>query len=183
MRQPFQQKNALATETMNEKGALCGELYRLCAPRLLAYLCQHLPALHEAEDTLLDVFLVVLEQETYLSALTTDQQRAWIWAVARNKMTDYHRTRQRKPQMPLQFFEEQEDERHTPEQSFLHKETDEQLHRWIRRLTPLQQEVLLLRFAGDLRCPEIALVLNKRPGSIRALMTRALHALRGMYDE
>lgn len=35
------------------------ELYQRYAAKLLAYLCKHLPSLHDAEDILFDVFLAV----------------------------------------------------------------------------------------------------------------------------
>lgn len=182
MRQHLEQKDAGNPGVIFEKHTFCGELYQRYAPRLLAYLCRHLPSLHDAEDTLLDVFLAVLERETYLRTLTEEKQSAWIWTVARNRMADYHRQQRRKPHVSLSYIEEIEDERYTPEETILRLEEDEQLHQWIHKLPPLQQEVLSLRFAGELRCSEIATVLHKSSGAIRALLTRAFRTLRTMYD-
>lgn len=183
MRQHLEPNDAGGPGVILEKHTFCGDLYQRYAPRLLAYLCRHLPSLHDAEDTLLDVFLVALEREAYLRTLTEEKQSAWIWTVARNRMVDYHRQQRRKPHVSLNYIEEMEDERHTPEETVLRLEEDEQLHQWIGKLSPLQQEVLSLRFAGELRCSEIATVLHKRAGSIRALLNRAFRTLRTMYDQ
>lgn len=183
MRQRLEQKGAEPPDIALDKDAFCGELYQRYAPGLLAYLCQHLPSLHDAEDTLLDVFLAVLEHEAHLRTLTTERRSAWIWTVTRNHMADYHRRQRRRPQVSLRYIEEMEDEKCTPEQAVLRLEEDEQLHRWIHHLSPLQQEVLSLRFAGGLRCAEIATVLKKRDGAIRALLARALHTLRDIYSQ
>lgn len=90
MRQHLEPNPEEAPAERLARNSLSGELYQRYAPRLLAYLCHHLPSLHDAEDALLDVFLAALEREAHLSELAPEQQGAWLWAVARNRMVDYH---------------------------------------------------------------------------------------------
>ena len=52
------------------------------------------------------------------------------------------------------------------------------LMRGIRQLTPEQQEVILLRFAEGLETAQIAKVLDKQEGAVRALQMRAMQRLR-----
>jgi RNA polymerase sigma-70 factor, ECF subfamily len=52
----------------------------------------------------------------------------------------------------------------------------------LQRLSAVQQEVLQLRFIGGLRCTEIAVLLNKREGAIRSILSRALNGLRKYYE-
>ena len=48
----------------------------------------------------------------------------------------------------------------------------------IGRLSPAQQDVLLLRVIADLPVDEIANIVGKRPGAVKALQRRGLAALR-----
>ncbi len=57
------------------------------------------------------------------------------------------------------------------------------MRRWIRTLPPQQQEVLTMRFTGEMRCAEIAAILQKNEGAVRTMLSRALNALRGLYHE
>jgi RNA polymerase sigma-70 factor (ECF subfamily) len=48
----------------------------------------------------------------------------------------------------------------------------------IRRLSPDQQTVLLLRLFAELTIEEVATVIGKRPGAVKQLQRRGLVALR-----
>jgi RNA polymerase sigma-70 factor (ECF subfamily) len=54
----------------------------------------------------------------------------------------------------------------------------EELQELLLSLTPDQREVLLLRVFGDLSIDQIAIVVGKRPGAVKALQHRALATLR-----
>jgi RNA polymerase sigma-70 factor (ECF subfamily) len=139
--------------------------------------------MHDAEDILFEVFLAALEHEADLVELAEDQQRAWLWTVARNRLIDAYRRKKRRPDVPLESITEMIDQAHTPEQAALRGEEDEQVRRWIRTLPPQQQEVLTMRFTGEMRCAEIAAILQKNEGAVRTMLSRALNALRGLYHE
>ena len=162
---------------------LSARLYQRYAANLLAYLCRHVPVMHDAEDILFEVFLAALEHEADLVELAEDQQRAWLWTVARNRLIDAYRRKKRRPDVPLESITEMIDQAHTPEQAALRGEEDEQVRRWIRTLPPQQQEVLTMRFTGEMRCAEIAAILQKNEGAVRTMLSRALNALRGLYHE
>jgi RNA polymerase sigma factor (sigma-70 family) len=55
---------------------------------------------------------------------------------------------------------------------------DPALARALSRLTPAQRTVVVLRFYSDLSVADTALVLAKRPGTIRALTAQAITRLR-----
>src|SRR6202171_1652916 len=77
------------------------EIYRRHAPDVFAYLLRHVPTYQDAEDLLLEVFLIVLEK---LPSLTIDEQRlaAYARTIARNKMVDYYRKRGKRQIVPLE---------------------------------------------------------------------------------
>ncbi|HTK11910.1 MAG TPA: RNA polymerase sigma factor [Ktedonobacteraceae bacterium] len=163
--------------------SLSAVLYQRYAAKLFSYVCRHVSTSEDAEDLLLEVFLSLLEHEQTLISRGEDEQRAWLWTVARNKIIDFHRRAARRSHTnPLeQTLEIADDERNVPEAVLLRKEAHDHLHQHVQNLPAKQQEVLELYFAGGLNHVEIAAILHKREGAVRTLFSRALHKLRNTY--
>lgn len=159
-------------------------LYQRHAYTLLSFIRQHVPTPEDAEDVLLEVFLAAFEADT-LANLPKNEQLAWLRRVARNKCVDAHRRLVRHPVIPLEEIEDSmyEDEQQAPEQLALRSEEHAVLQAHLAQLSALQQEVLRLRFASDLRSAEIARMLNKSEGAIRMLLSRAMNLLRTLYEK
>ena len=158
-------------------------LYQSHAPPLFAYLRMHTSSLEDARDLLVEIFMAALEEKRF-SELRQDEQRSWLWRVARNKVADYYRAAKRQPLFSLDEVAETaySHEELAPEQVALRREEHMQLHVSIQHLSPLQQQVLMLRFVNELRCAEIALVLGKSEGAVRMLLSRTLNLLRSIYN-
>ena len=157
--------------------------YRRYALKLFAYICLHIPSSNDAEDMLFEVFLVTLEHERELETMLEDEQRAWLWTVARNKIIDEHRRLHHRHMIPLDHLAEMIDNQPTPDEVALHHEEYEHLRTHLKQLSELQQEVLELRFTAGLHCAEIAVVLNKKEGAIRTMLSRTLNTLRNIYGQ
>lgn len=61
-----------------------------------------------------------------------------------------------------------------------HQLTMAQVNAMIERLNPAQQEVIALRFTGELSAEEAGVVMGRTPGAIRELQRTALKALRAL---
>jgi RNA polymerase sigma-70 factor (ECF subfamily) len=159
-------------------------LYQQHAPPLFDYLRRHLASLEDAEDTLVDVFVAALERE-YVSRLSEQEQQAWLWQVARHKVVDAYRRGKRHPIVPLSTVAEdlQGEDDATPEEASERREEEDALRALIQGLSPLQQHLLHLRFAADLRCVQIASLLGQREGTVRSTLARTLNRLRGLYEQ
>ncbi len=168
--------------SFNEKNYLTA-IYQRYAPTLFAYLYRHTGLLEDTEDLLLDVFLAALERPGF-EQLGEKEQQAWLWCVARNKMTDLHRKKVRRQGIPLELVPEDayEPDGETPEYLLLQQEESLRLKVGIEQLPALQQEILHLRFGLGLRSAEIATILNKNEGAVRATLSRALKLLRKLYE-
>ncbi len=160
------------------------ELYQRHAPSILAYLRMHISSWEEAEDVLVEVFLAALEKENF-AALRENEQRSWLWRVARNKTIDGFRAAQRRQILPLEEIAETtlDDEELAPEQFALRQEEYRRLHTSIEHLSPLQQQVLQMRFVHELRCADIATTLGKSEAAVRMLLSRTLSLLRSIYEK
>ncbi|GCE17596.1 RNA polymerase sigma factor [Dictyobacter kobayashii] len=120
-------------------------LYQRHASALLAYIYRQIKSSEDAEDILLEVFLVTLEREQFWS-MEANEQQAFLWRVARNKVADHYRRFTRRPSVPLKQVTETIYERDdlAPEQVALKQEEYAQLYQVLSELPDKQQELLML---------------------------------------
>lgn len=158
-------------------------LYQRFASAIFAYIYRHTSSREDAEDLLLEVFLAALERSGF-AGLSVKDQEIWLWSVARNKVVDHYRRSARRAGVSLELVLDDlyEKDEYAPEHVTLRREEYARLRAHIKDLPELQQEVLRLRFANDLRCSEIAVVLQKNEGAVRMLLSRTLKFLRTVYE-
>ena len=171
-------------ERLALSGSLGTALYERHAPSIFAYLLRQTASQPDAEDLLLDVFLAAMERN-FLAGLAAQEQWAWLWRVARNKAADLYRQRIRHPSVALKHVEETlyAAEEQEPEHIVLQREELASLESSIQRLPGLQQEVLRLRFEYGLACAEIATLLEKKEGTVRQALSRALRWLKRLHAQ
>ena len=156
-------------------GWALAELYHELHPRVLRYLRAMEPSEHE--DLAADVWL---ETSHALQRFEGDEAglRALAFTIARRRVLDLRRRRARRattpvPQEQLVSTTEAGD---AEEEAMAALSTDEAL-RQILRLPPDQAQVILLRVIADLAVAEVASILDKSPGAVRALQHRAVRRL------
>lgn len=159
--------------------AAIGELYRRYAPAIFRYLFYRLGDRDLAEDLTSEVFVRALE------ALPRYRGRgrpfsAWLYRIAAARVADHYRQRRRHPVVPLvPNVPARGAELDEAAESRL---TAELLQRAIVRLTPLQQQVIVLRFLEGLSHKEVAQVVGRSEGAVRVLQFRALESLRRLLE-
>ncbi len=157
-------------------------LYDRFALTIFTYLGQQVSNEQDAEDLVLEVFLAAFNNEA-LSSLPAERQLAWLLRVARNKVVDRYRHLALLTLVPLGLVGELEDGAPTPEQYTEQQERYERLYLALEHLSPLQQELIRLRYTNGLRFSEIAQILGKSEGAVRKLCARTLQQLRGLYHQ
>ncbi len=106
---------------------------------------------------------------------------AWLYTIARNAVTD--RRRRDRPTVEIDNAYGLSDEGPTAHDRAIHGEAVDALRGAVRHLTTEQQEVLVLRFVENRSSREVAKMLGKNEGAIRALQFRALGRLRKLMRE
>jgi len=101
---------------------------------------------------------------------------AWLYTIARNAVTD--RRRRERPTVDLDKAFGIAEDGPTAHDHAVHGEHVDALRGAVKHLTGEQQEVIALRFVEHLSSREVAKVLGKNEGAIRALQFRALSRLR-----
>lgn len=156
-------------------------LFVAWSPGVAAYL--RTQGADDADGLANEVFLRCFRR---LSSFEGDEDafRSWLFTIAHHLLVDDRRRRGRRPE---QTAEAADTDRMPPGG---HVEDDSLAHlgaAWVREqldlLAPDQRDVLLLRILGDLTVDQVAAVIGKRPGAVKALQRRGLAALRRRLDE
>ena len=133
----------------------------------------------EAEDMTQQVFLNALES---ISSFRWQgfPFSAWLYRIAHNQVVDHFRKKSKRPATfddpPLHISDSNKD-------ADPHKVTErnmdmEQLLEASQQLTEAQREVISLRFTSDLSTAEVAKIMGKSEGAVKALQHSAILALR-----
>lgn len=150
-------------------------LYRELAGPLLGYLRSR--GAREPEDLLGEVLLQLARN---IGTFRGDEAafRSWAFLVAHHRLLDERRALGRRRDDPVQAHDlEQLGGVGDAEAEAMERLTTARVRELVSRLTPDQQDVLLLRILGDLTVGEAARILGKREGAVKALQRRALAAL------
>lgn len=155
-----------------------GTLYERYFDKVYGYLAFKLGNPTEAEDVVEQVFLKALESLGGYKWTGVPFQ-AWLFRIAHNMMVDTLRRRGRRPSEPMEHAASMSDERlaANPEGMLAEKLNREGLLQAVDKLTALQKQVISLKFAGGLPNAEVARLMGKSEGAIKALQHAALASL------
>jgi RNA polymerase sigma-70 factor (ECF subfamily) len=158
----------------------CGELYDSTAGQVCGYLRAH--GAPEPDDLTSEVFLRVFDRLPQFTGGET-QFRSWVFTIVHHLLIDDSRRRKRRPQTTRL------DDRPHPaatgdaETEALESMGTEWVNAAVASLPPDQRTVILLRVAADLPIDEVARIVGKRTGAVKALQHRAIASLRRRVPE
>lgn len=132
-----------------------------------------------AEDMTSEIFLKALENFS-----TYDHQRpfaVWIYRIAHNHIVDYYK-KFKAEIVPIDEQENQLGYDHNFEKELEVAINFEHLRQGLKSLTPMQKEVIVMKYVNDLSNKEIAEILNTNEVHIRVLHHRALSLLKSNFS-
>lgn len=152
------------------------ELYGRFADLIFRYVYYRVGDRATAEDLVGDVFVKAIEH------LPEYQQQgrpfeAWLYRIASARVIDYYRRQRFRRTAPLNeriAAARESDPDHTA------AERDDARRTWaaVERLPDEQQHVITLRFGGGYSIAEVARLIDKSEGAVKAIQHRALASLR-----
>lgn len=154
-------------------------LYTRYAAPVYRYCYRRLGDATAAEDATSQVFLKALRA---LQSYHDDTFRGWLFTIAYHVLADSFRARLRRPDQTLDSIPELIDRAPTPEEAALAGEERHRVRLLLDQLSEDQRRVIELRLAG-LSGVEIARVLGRSHGSVRALQFRGASRLRAILSE
>jgi len=150
--------------------------------RLFRYLVHLTGDRERAEDFFQETWLRVLERGHQYDGKWKFE--AWLFAIARNLVLDWHR--RRKPQSLEALsgpetdapFDVADKKSSSPLQEVLTNETAAGVQTSLEKLPVVYREVLLLRFQEEMQLEEIASVLNAPLSTVKSRLYRGLEVMR-----
>jgi len=173
----------LLAKAMQFDDAALGELYDRYEARIYGYIYRRTGDQVLAEDLTAQVFLKMLEsirdQKAWRSSFS-----GWLYRIAHNLVVDTYRRKGRHGAVDLEDVPQTAAESQNPEETVEQTLDAERLRSAIRRLTDEQAEVVSLRFLEGYSIAEVAGMMNRTEGAIKALQYRAVATLRTLlYDQ
>ena len=158
-----------------------GELYRRYVERIYRYHYRHVGNHAEAEDLTSRTFLHALRaMPRYRPRDGTFQ--AWLFRIAHNLLVNYYRDQSRHPAVELADVPVLAAESGLWERLEA-AELQRRLLAAFEQLSEERKTLLLLKFVEQLSNAEIAVVLGKTEGAVKALYNRTLISLRHALAE
>lgn len=160
--------------------AAFAELYDQYVDSVYRYLLYRLREPSDAEDLTSEVFTRAFAN-IHRYRWQGKSFLAWLYTIARNAVTD--RRRRERPTVDLDTAYGVAEDGPTAHERAVLGEQVGALRGAVKHLTTEQQQVLSLRFEANLSSREVARMLGKNEGAIRALQFRALGRLRKILHD
>jgi RNA polymerase sigma-70 factor (ECF subfamily) len=153
------------------------QLYEENFDKIYRYVALKIGDRVEAEDMTQQVFLKALRSISSFKWKGVPFS-AWLFRIAHNQVVDYIRKKSKQATAPLDESQVSSGSNSNPQLMAEHSLDIEQLILATKKLTKAQQEVISLRFAGELPIAQVARIMGKSEGAIKALQHSAIVALR-----
>jgi RNA polymerase sigma factor (sigma-70 family) len=136
----------------------------------------------EPEDLTSEVFLGVFTGIDSFEGSET-QFRSWVFTIAHRRLVDERRRLARRRWSPAGDLAELDQTGGDVEADALDVLGSQRVVEWCGGLSPDQRDVLVLRVVGDLTVEQVAAIVDKSPGAVKALQRRALTSLRQQLEK
>ena len=169
---------ALARRAASGEAEAFGVLYDRYVDAVYRYVFYRVRNEAEAEDVTSDVFMRALR------AIPKYEPRqaflAWLYRIARNAVIDRSRRQAARQQVSFEdaLAHPNADQIVNPDAGLLDGSDASVVRQALQQLTPLQQEILVLRYVEGYDTKTISKLVGKRDGTIRGIEFRALSTLR-----
>jgi RNA polymerase sigma factor (sigma-70 family) len=154
-------------------------LYEWLAPAVAGYVRSQ--GIADPSDVTSDVFVAVLTRLPSFEG-TEEQFRSWVFTIAYRRVVDEWRTRSRRDSVMAATASAtaaaMPSTAASAEDGALARLGDERVAELLATLTPDQRQVLALRVVADLSLEQVAELVGKPVGAVKALQHRALAGLR-----
>ncbi len=169
------EEESLVRRAQQQDQQAFAQLYEEHFDKIYRYVALRIGDRAEAEDITQQVFLKALRSISSFRWKGIPFS-AWLFRIAHNQVVDYLRKKTKQATVPID--EVQVSVSSDPQLLMEQRLNIEQLISATKRLTEAQREVISLRFAGELPIADVARIMGKSEGAVKALQHSAIVALR-----
>ncbi len=169
------EEESLVRRAQQQDQQAFAQLYEEHFDKIYRYVALRIGDRAEAEDITQQVFLKALRSISSFRWKGTPFS-AWLFRIAHNQMVDHLRKKTKQATVPID--ESTISSSNDPQLLIEQKLNIEQLISATKRLTEAQREVISLRFTSELPIAQIAGIMGKSEGAVKALQHSAIVALR-----
>ncbi len=161
--------------------AALAQVYDEYAPTLYRYVYRRTGHQETAQDIVSQTF------QRFLVSLKhgggpTKHLSGWLYRVAHNLVVDFYRRQPADPPTPLDKVAAPAVPPRT-ETAVVHEEKVARVRAALQSLTPLQQQVIVLRFLEEKSLKEVAQIVERTVGAVKGLQHRGLQTLQHILQE
>lgn len=160
-------------------------LYHLYLPRVYRYVSYRVDEPESTEEVVSDIFLKMAQALSTFAWRHAGSFAGWLFRIAHNAVLNYHRSAgihaRWKAPVSLHDLAGLQSEGPSPEEDALRKEQSDTLRRLLLGLPQRRQEIITLRFFGELQNREIAAVLDLDERTVASHLCRGLRDLHALW--
>ena len=171
----MQDEESLVRRAKQHDQEAFAQLYEKYFDKIYRYVALKIGDRMEAEDITQQVFLKAIKSISSFKWKGFPFS-SWLFRIAHNQVVDYLRKKTKRDAVDLDDTLLASDD--DPQLAFERKLDIEQLALATKKLTRAQQEVISLRFAGELPIAQVAKVMGRSEGAVKALQHSAVVTLR-----
>jgi RNA polymerase sigma factor (sigma-70 family) len=161
----------------SSSAALFAELYEEYLPKVYRYIIYRINDIPTAEDLTSMVFEKALTNFKSFDARKA-QFSTWVFTIARNTLTDYYRTHQKKQTVTLEDPAALNLAGPSPVEESERSDDVRWLRNCLARLSQQEQEIISLKFGAEMTNRQIAAQLSLSESNIAVIIFRAVRKLR-----
>lgn len=178
----FFHKNNLIEKAKKSPEAF-DELYRKYMPRTYMFISARTNDIQEAEDITSEIWIKILNKINDFNSEHEYSFDAWIFSITRNHLTDYYRKKSR-----INEYKTLKEIDNIAQDNNIDKDVDNKILRnkfdkIIQNLPPQQAETVKLKYFGDLKNKEIAIIQEISEKTVASNLTRALEKIKKEMPE
>jgi RNA polymerase sigma-70 factor (ECF subfamily) len=176
---PSEELRELVARAKTNDPAAISELYGRYARLVLRYIQLRVAEIELAQDLTQEVFIKIINGIERFEYRDEKAFLGWLYTIAANVLNS-HQRRRRVISTPFDARDDLIDQR---SQDNARRITERvALQQALGQLTPDQQQVLALRFFADMSNSEIAGMLRRTEGAVKAIQHRALQSLQRILN-
>jgi RNA polymerase sigma-70 factor (ECF subfamily) len=174
---PSSEPDEVLIQRAKEDAGAFEPLYERYVAQIYSYAYYRIGNAQDAEDITARTFYQAM---THLHRYTSRGVpfSAWLFRIAHNLVANWHRDTSRRQTFSLDVIVDTPDSASSPLEQAEGNDESQRLWAAIRHLPPERQQLLVLKFVDELSTEQIAVIMGRSEGAVKALLHRTLVAMR-----